>query len=373
MNAPDTSIPHRIAFASLRGITSALADQILARIGSEEAFFAATERQLSAMMGFSNKIFGADYRNALLEKAEHESHFIDDKGISPLYYSDDNYPARLRECPDAPLMLYTLGKCDLNDAITIAIVGTRHATPYGLEFTADLVNSLAAQVDHPVIIVSGLAFGIDIAAHRAAIRAGLPTVAVLAHGLNTIYPASHRSTASEIARGCGMLVTDYTTSAPVTKHNFLARNRIVAGLCDCTMIVESAEKGGAMATARIASEYGRDVFALPGRIADPYSAGCNTLIARNVAALVTSPADIIDSMRWQRKPTEATQQSLFPELSEEETAVMDYLYEHGEARLNSLSIALNINIGRLTGLMIELEFKHLVTPFPGALYRPSRI
>ncbi len=372
MTDPSSLLTYRIAFSSLKGMTPELARQILARIDSEQRFFELSERQLASIMGFSSKIFDDPYRRSLLDDAEKEAKFVDTKNVDTLYFTDDRYPARLLECADAPLMLFGAGKCDLNNCLTVGIVGTRHATPYGIDFTISLVNDLAAKVEGQLVIVSGLAFGIDIAAHRAAIRAGVPTVAVLAHGLNTIYPAAHRQTASEIARGAGALLTDYRTNSPITKHNFLARNRIVAGLCDCLIVAESAEKGGAMITARLASEYGRDVFALPGRVADRYSAGCNALIRRNIAALTTGTDDIISAMQWSARPDEATQGSLFPELSDDEQRVLDYLHEHGEAQINPLSITLGLNVGRLTGLLIELEFKHLVTPFPGGKYRPAR-
>lgn len=374
MTADDIPLlTNRIAFAALRGITPSLARQILTRIGSEERFFATSERQLASIMGFSSKIFADDYRRQLLAEAENEAAFVASKNVTPLYFSEPDYPSRLLECSDAPLMLFGAGKCDLNNCLTIGIVGTRHATPYGTDFTVSLVKDLAERVEGKLAVISGLAFGIDIAAHRAALRCGVPTVAVLAHGLNTIYPAAHRQAASEIARGGGLLLTDYRTSSPITKHNFLARNRIVAGLCDCLVVAESAEKGGAMITARLASEYNRDVFALPGRIGDRYSAGCNLLIRRNIAALTGGADDIIAAMQWPEKSTEATQGSLFPELSDDEQRILDYLQEHGEAQINPLSIALSINVGRLTGLLIELEFKHLVTPFPGGKYRPSRL
>lgn len=363
----------QIAFASLRGITQTLAGEILARIGDEESFFQATERQLGSIMGFSNKLFDREYRNKLLDTARREANFIAANSVRPVYYTDPDYPTRLSDCPDSPLMLFTAGECDLNSCLTIGIVGTRHATPYGISFTEKLVEELAERTDGNIAVISGLAFGIDIAAHRAALKAGVPTVAVLAHGLNTIYPAAHRSTAARIAKGGGALVTDYRSVDTVTKHNFLARNRIVAGLSDCLLVAESAEKGGAMVTARIAADYGRDVFALPGRVNDRYSTGCNRLIARNVAALATSADDIIDAMRWPRKTVDATQQSLFPELSDEETAVMELLHNSGEAHINSMTIALDISIGRLTALLIEMEFKGLVKPFPGGKYRPATI
>lgn len=361
----------RIAFSQLRGINLMLAEEILARIGSEEAFFEASDRQLAAVMGFSNRIFDRSYRDGLLKTGEMEADFTKAGNVGCIYFTDPEYPSRLHDCPDAPLMLYSAGDCPLNDVLTVGIVGTRHATPYGADFCRKLVEGLASKVNATVVVISGLAYGIDIAAHRAALECGLPTVAVLAHGLNTIYPASHRNTAVDIVRHGGMLLTDYMSRTPVHKGNFLARNRIVAGLSDCLVVVESAEKGGAMVTARIASDYDRDVFALPGRTSDLYSAGCNSLIRRNVASLIGSADDLIDAMRWPLRQESGEQASLFPETDPEEQRIMDYLREKGEAQINRLSVDLNIPVGRLTGMLIEMEFKGLVLPFPGAKYRPA--
>ncbi len=368
----DRTLISRIAFATLKGITRTLAQEIKARIDSEEAFFTATERQLAAVMGFQSKLFDRAYRDRLIAEATREADFIAAGNVRPIYYEDDDYPARLADCPDAPLMLYSAGRCDLNSSLTVGIVGTRHATPYGLEFTRNLVKELAEKTDGKVVVVSGLAFGIDIEAHNAAMREGLQTVAVLAHGLNTIYPAQHRNAAAKIALGGGMLLTDYRSCDSVHRSNFLARNRIVAGLSDCLVVAESATKGGALVTARIANDYGRDVFALPGRISDKYSSGCNSLIERNMAALITDGNRLIDAMGWPRRATEPVQASLFIELSPEEEAVAQYLREAGEGHINTMTVELGIGIGKLTGLLIEMEFKGLITPFPGGKYRPTK-
>lgn len=371
--ATDSQLITRMAFAALKGMTRSLAEELLARIDSEEAFFEATDRQLAAVMGFQSKLFDRAYRDKLLEDARKEADFVAGNAVRTIYFTDPDYPVRLADCPDAPLLMYASGECDLNSALTVGVVGTRHATPYGIEFTRSLVEELATKVDGNVVIISGLAFGIDIEAHQAALRCGLPTIAVLAHGLNTIYPAQHRSAAAKIALGGGMLLTDYRSTDAIHRSNFLARNRIVAGLSDCLVVSESAEKGGALVTARIANDYGRDVFALPGRVADKYSSGCNKLIADNMAALITGGDRLISAMRWPVKSAGPVQQSLFVELSPEEEIVADYLREHGEGHINTMTVELGIGIGRLTGLLIEMEFKGLVTPFPGGKYRPARV
>lgn len=362
---------YKLAFASLRGINRLMAGELLSRVGSEEQFFRASEGALSAMMGGANRLFARDYRDALLEKAKAEADFVVSSGIRTVYYRDSGYPERLAHCDDAPLMLYTLGNVDLNAGHWMSVVGTRHATPYGLGFVDKLISTIAETVSQPVTIVSGLAFGIDIAAHKAAMKYGLSTVGVLAHGLNTIYPAQHRSVAADMVRSDGMLVTEYMSSAPIHKGNFVARNRIVAGLCDCLVVAESAGKGGALITATLASDYCRDVFALPGRVSDRFSEGCNRLIASNVASLVQDPMQVIEAMGWPTKESDITpkQQTLFEDLSEDERAVLDYLTERGEAMVNQMSVNLNINVGKLMSLLINMEFKGLVMNFPGGKYR----
>lgn len=361
---------HRIAFASLKGINRILANELLARTGgSEEDFFRLTEAQLASITGHKNRIFDNAYRNTLLEKATREADFIAAHSIKPLYYTDSDYPQRLTDCDDAPLMLYSAGDTDLNSNFFIGIVGTRHATPYGIDFTTKLIENLARSLPEPPVIVSGLAFGIDISAHKAALTLSLPTVAVLAHPLNTIYPSQHRHTAATIARGHGALITEYTTDVKTHPGNFIARNRIIAGLCDCVVVVESAEKGGALITARLAADYNRDVFALPGRISDRYSSGCNKLIAQNAAALITSADDLITAMSWTKNPQAEEQQTLFEPLSPQEQAIVDYLEQKGEAHINQLAVNLNITAGKLMGLLVDLEFKGIILAFPGAKYR----
>ncbi len=361
-------ITYRIAFASLRGITRTLAGELLARIGSEEAFFSATERQLACVMGFNNRLLSQSYRDEVLEKARIETDFVKRNNVRLYYFTDADFPSRFIDCDDAPVILYSLGSCNLNASHIVSIVGTRHATPYGIDFTTRLVEELSATIDD-LVIVSGLAYGIDIAVHRAALNCGIPTIAVLAHGLNTIYPATHRNTAADIIRQNGMLLTDYRSIDTIHKGNFIARNRIVAALSDCLVVSESAEKGGALITANIASGYNRDVFALPGRISDRYSAGCNRLIANNIAGLIQSASDLATAMRWHVKAIEGNQSEMFPSLTNEEQSVIDYLTGHDDATINQLCVALNYPIARLMALLIDMEFKGLILTFPGGRYR----
>lgn len=360
----------RIAFASMRGMNRVMAEEILARVGSEERFFAMTEGQLSAIMSGKSRLFSDKYRQEVMERARRETEFIETTAsVRPLYFTDPEYPQRLIVADDAPLMLFGCGSADFNRGRQISIVGTRHATPYGIDFVNRLVADLAARMKEPLTVVSGLAFGIDAAAHTAALKCKVPTVGVLAHGLHMIYPAQHRAIAAEMVRNGGALLTEFGSTDPVHKGNFVARNRIVAAISDLTIVAESAKKGGALITARLACDYGRDVAALPGRSSDRYSAGCNALIANNMAALIESADDVLRLMNWPEKESEESQPSLFIELTDEEQRVVDFLTEKGEATLNQLSIAANINVGKMMSLLIDMEFKGIVLNFPGGKYR----
>lgn len=359
---------YKIAFSAVKGLTPALAEKILARIGEESVFFTESDRRLGTLLGFKSRILDDDYRASVLKKAKREADFMSSHDIKGIYFNAEDYPARLKQCDDAPLMLFTLGHCDLNRAHIVSIVGTRHATPYGVDFVINLIKGLHEKLDN-LVVVSGLAYGIDITAHRAALHNNVPTAAVLAHGLNTIYPAQHRGTAVEIAKSGGALITDYMSQDNLHRGNFLARNRIIAGLCDCLVVAESAEKGGALVTARIANAYNRDVAALPGRTSDRYSAGCNKLISNHTAALIQCDDDLIELVGWTPKPSSGTQMEMQLTLSPEEESVTGYLRDTGEATVNKLCVALEIPMHKLMPLLIDMEFKNLILPYPGGKYR----
>lgn len=364
------SLKYRIAFSSLRGLTARLGRELLARIGDERLFFELPQRQLSSAMGCNSRLLSDEVRSEAFNAGCREVEFLRSSGnIKPLYFMDDeSYPRRLENCDDAPLMLYSIGDCDLNDSKVIGIVGTRHATPYGLSFISSLVSDLKDALEN-VVIVSGLAYGIDVAAHKQALQADIPTVGVLAHGLTTIYPAVHRGIAADMVRRGGMLVTEYRSDSHVHKGNFLARNRIVAGLCDCLVVVESAQKGGALLTARIASGYDRDVFALPGRCNDPYSAGCNRLIVNHTASLITCADDLIEAMGWSRRETEGKQLALPVCLSQDQQSVVDYLSTHEDAVINRMAVDLDRPVAKLLALLVDMEFNGLLLSLPGGRYR----
>lgn len=362
---------HRIALALVKGMRPKVADEILARIGSESDFFTLPESELSRITGRKLKIFSDEYRRDTLRMAEEEERFCIDNHIRCLYYTDADYPSRLLQCEDAPLMLFALGDMNLNARHVISVVGTRNATTYGVNFINRIIEDMASRLDD-VVIVSGLAMGCDIAAHKSALANSIPTAGVVAHGLDTLYPAEHRHYAARMIREGGMILTDYPHGTRPHRGNFLSRNRIVAGISDAIIVAESgAPKGGALHTARLGMLYNRDVFALPGRTSDIYSAGCNMLIKNNVAHLIENVDDLITAMNWSARPAEGAQRDLFPELSPEQQKILDYLRHNGEAQINSLTVALGIPVGQLMALLTEMEFDGLLLSLPGARYRPA--
>lgn len=368
LNASERTI--RLAFASVKGMNPMFATSLLERIADERQFFTLSEKALSSVLGVNNSILKDDYRQKLIDDANAESNFIDANNINVTFFGDETYPLLLSECEDAPMAIYSLGNHKFNSGLYLSIVGTRHATPYGINFTEHVVEHLAKNLTEPITIVSGLAFGIDIAAHAAAMKHGLPTVAVLAHGLNTIYPAQHRNAAADIIKKGGLLLTEYSSKQAIHKGNFLARNRIVAGVSSALLVVESARKGGALITAKIASDYQRDVFALPGRTSDIYSQGCNHLISNHIAQLIQSPEELIEAMRWPSKKSEPVQKQMFAEpLSPLEKTIVDYLTSNSDASINQISVNCNIAIGKLTAMLIDMELRGLLLKFPGARYR----
>lgn len=355
----------------MRRINPEMARHIASRLdGDLSRFFTLPERDLAKVLETRTRLFAADVRSRALEEARREMDFIASNGIRTLWYTDEAYPRRLLECDDAPLMLYAVGHTDLNNAKFLSIVGTRHATAYGCMLTRDIVAELAEKMEDQLVVVSGLAYGIDVAAHTAALEAKVPTVGVLAHGLNTIYPASHRDIAARMVRAGGALLTDYRSIDATHRGNFLARNRIVAGMADALLVVESDEKGGAMVTARLAGAYSRDVFAVPGRAGDRFSRGCNRLIATDRARLITSGADIAAEMNWPLRQPEGTQQELFTPLSPDEEAVVAAITSRkGEASLSELTALTAIPTHRLLAMLVDMELRQLIISLPGALYR----
>ena len=307
-----------------------------------------------------------------LTRAAQEMEFITKHDIKPLLLGTSDYPQRLAECPDAPIIMYYMGSADLNQRRVINIVGTRQCTTYG----KDLIRRFVADMKRlcpEVLIVSGLAYGVDICAHEESLANGIDTVGVLAHGLDEIYPSCHRDAARRMLAHGGLL-TEYMTQTRADKLNFVKRNRIVAGMCDATILVESAAKGGGLITTDIAMGYDRAVFAFPGPVGAPYSEGCNNLIRDNGASLVTCADDFVKAMGWQmdrqlqKAQADGIERNMFPELSDEEQKIARILDEFGDLQLNQLSVKSNIPMGQLTALLFQMEMKGVVRTLAGGSY-----
>ena len=307
-----------------------------------------------------------------MKRAEFELKFMQEHQIRAITLNDDDYPQRLRECADAPIILYYKGNADLNQSKIISIVGTRQCTQYGIDLIRRFVSDLRRHCPE-MLIVSGLAYGVDINAHRQALAQGYPTVAVLAHGLDHIYPYHHRDTAAQMLNHGGLL-TEFMTQTNADKPNFVRRNRIVAGLSDAVIVIESKSKGGGLITADIAQSYNRAVFAYPGAVGMPCSEGCNNLIRDNVAALISNADDFVRAMGWQDETkrrealSDGIERNLFSDLSPEESSIVKQLQQTNDLQLNILSVKTGIPIGHLTALLFQLEMKGVIRPLAGGMY-----
>ena len=369
----DSTLKYNIGITLIKGIGCNLAKNLIAYVGSAEGVFQENKKNLSKIPGIGEIISSEIVAQAqlVLPRAEQEVEFIQKNKIRTYYFADRDYPFRLKECSDAPIILYSKGNCDLNSTKFVGIVGTRNATETGKENCKNLIANLAAAQPN-AIIVSGLAYGVDICAHKAALDAGLATVGVVGHGLDRIYPAAHRPTAVKMIQN-GALLTEYLSLTNPDKQNFVQRNRIIAGLCDAIVVVESAARGGALITAEGANEYNRDVFAFPGRVTDEWSAGCNALIKNNKASLIESADDILRFMNWEKQATEATlnvQTSLFLDLSDEEQEIAAKLRQNTEGmQLNELSIQLEKPVSKISSMLLEMEFKGILKCLPGNVYK----
>ena len=362
------ALTYNIAFASYRNITVGTARRFHDLGISPRDFFENDARKLSAITGLREIFFDDARRQKTLESARRACNFVTANNVKAIFAGDDHYPTRLAQCDDAPAVLFTLGNACHDAAHVVSIVGTRHCTNYGAEFAERLVCDLAEMLDK-VVIVSGLAYGIDICAHRAAIKAGIPTGAVLAHGLSTIYPAEHRNDARRIIAEGGFLMTEYASDAQIHRGNFLARNRIVAGLADVTVVVESDLRGGAMTTAHIAAAYDREVMAAPGRATDQYSRGCNALIARREASIIRDAADLVELMNWTVRPAEGTQQEL-PLLTPEQSSLLQLIIDKPMQTVNDLCAATGLPVQHLSTLLFDLEMGDMIVTLPGGRYAP---
>lgn len=367
----DSDIIYKIALSMTPGITAETVRIMEEKEISLRDFFTLNMPDLSKAFGLEMySRFQNISREEALFKARQELVFINKHGIKVLFLADDDYPLLLKEIPDAPIVLYVLGKTDFGKNPILNIVGTRKCTAYGLNFCKQFVSDFAPYYPD-AIIVSGLAYGIDAAAHSSALENGLTTVAVMAHGLDTIYPSANRDLARRIIIDGGAIVSEYPSGTRPYKKNFLQRNRIVAGLSEATIVVESEIRGGAMSTANLAFSYSREVFAVPGRYSDNVSSGCNLLIARNKANIYTSIADFLNIMNWEIPSIGrvAPQKSLFPELEGDMAQVYKVLHDSGIGlAIDEIHSKTGLSMPLLMAALTDLEFEGVITKLPGARY-----
>ena len=362
---------YTLALTRIPGLGLIGACNLIRTLGSASAIFQHRKNLKELIPEVSDKLIKALDCPEAFQRAEEELVFAEKNQIQCLTQNDAAYPSRLRECEDAPLALFYRGNSSLNALRIVSMVGTRHATPYGEEVCNSFVRDLA-DLCPDVLIISGLAYGIDIQAHKAALQHGFSTIGVLAHGLDRIYPAAHRKTAVSMMDQGGLL-TEFMSGTNPDRQNFVKRNRIVAGMSDATIVIESAVKGGALITAELAESYHRDCFAFPGRTTDIYSKGCNELIRNNRASLILSAEDFVKAMGWKTSSNQTrktVQRELFPDLNEEEKRIVSLLQQHPEGiQINLLVVEANIPINQMSALLFELEMKGVIRALAGGVYR----
>jgi len=362
----DEQLKYQIALTLLPGVGPVLAKNLVSYCGSVENIFKKKKANLERIPGIGAEKAAAIASHTVFERAEKEVAFIRKHKISSLFFLDAEYPLRLKNCEDAPPLLFFKGHCDLNAQRMVAIVGTRNSTAYGKEITEQLVADL---VKYDAVIVSGLAYGIDIIAHKACIKNNLPTIGVMAHGLDRIYPGEHKPTAEKMVKHGGVL-TEFISKTNPDRENFPSRNRIVAGMVDAVIVVESAIKGGALITADIANGYNREVFAVPGRANSMYSQGCNEYIRLNKAALAENAEHIATLMNWNthQKAKPEKQLNIFRELKPEEKLLVDLLKEKGKIDIDTLMIQSGLPVHKVSTTLLNLEFDGLLKALPGKMF-----
>lgn len=359
---------YRLALKNAEGVGDITAKKLIAHFGSAQAVFSKKPAVLQKIIGVGQKLSNSLSDKSLLQNAENEIRFLEkNQDIHVLTYDEENYPEKLKHCIDGPILLFAKGNLHLKNQKIISIVGTRQMTTYGMEFCEQLVAELSPF--NPVI-VSGLAYGVDIHAHKQALKNNLQTVACLAHGLHLVYPKVHKKYLNDICQNGGLL-TDFTSIDEPEKDNFLKRNRVIAGLSEATVVIESAEKGGSLVTAEIAGSYNREVFAVPGKTTDKYSKGCNKLIQLEKARLLTSAADVAYWLNWEldtNKKVQPVQKQLFVSLTEEEQNLYDFLVKEGQQPIDLIALHCQIPTHKTATLLLNLELQGVVRPLPGKLF-----
>ncbi|RLD80341.1 MAG: DNA-protecting protein DprA [Bacteroidetes bacterium] len=359
---------YKVALSMIPGIGNVNSKKLIAHFGEIEQIFKAKKADVLKVPGIGAHLANTILNNSALDEAQQEIDFLQKNKIKAYFLLDKDYPERLKHCEDSPVILYFKGNCNLNKQKIISIVGTRNATQYGKEHCNELIKNLHDN-GHDPLIVSGLAYGIDICSHKAALKNNLSTVAVLGHGLQMMYPASHRQTARDIISRGGLL-TEFSSKSKLDPSNFVKRNRIIAGMADATIVVESGQKGGSLITADIANSYNRDVFAFPGRVHDKQSIGCNRLIKTNRAALIENINDLEYILGWEKnEKKDAVQKQLFVELSPDEKTIMDVLKSAEDLSVDIICLKSNFPMSKVSSILLKLEFSGLVKSFPGKIYK----
>lgn len=365
----DEQLLYNIGLTFLNGVGDVTAKKLIAYCGGSEAVFKEKKSALKKIPGIGKITAELINPNEALKKAEEELKFIQSNAIQVYFFLDENYPQRLKNIDDAPIVIYFKGNCSLNRQKHISIVGTRNATDYGKEICEKLINDLKPY--NPTIF-SGLAYGIDVTAHKNALKNNLPTIGIVAHGLDRIYPAQHKATAEEMLEYGGIL-SDFPSKTNPDRENFPKRNRIIAGISDATVVVEAREKGGALITAEIANSYNRDVFTFPGKINDTYSKGCNWLIKTHRAALIESGTELAYLLGWEientTKKTEPQQTKLFVELNEEEKLIAEILKNQNEQHIDQICVKTGLTQGKASMLLLNMEFNGIIKALPGKIYQ----
>jgi len=368
MPTDDQTLLYQIALTLLPGVGDVNARKLVSYTGSPEAVFTEKKTNLLRIPGLGISTVNLIINNRkVVGRAAEEVDFIKKYSVNPVFYTSKEYPERLKHCADSPVLIYTLGNADLNAPRIVSIVGTRRATEYGKEICRKLVSGLA---EMGVLVISGLAYGIDTCAHKAALDEGLDTVGVFAHGLDRVYPPLNKLLAERMAEKGG-LVTEFPSQTNPDRENFPKRNRVIAGLADATVVIEAGVKGGALITADIANSYNRDVFAVPGRIGDPVSEGCNNLIKTNRAALLQSAGDIRYIMGWDDKNLKSAskQTRLFVQLDSDQEAIVEIFKEYGDCSLDKICNTTGIQTSKVAAALLSLEFEGMLKSLPGKIYR----
>ncbi|MGE5521456.1 MAG: DNA-processing protein DprA [Candidatus Dadabacteria bacterium] len=363
----ETDLLYQLALTLVPNIGDVHAKILVQHFGDAKSIFRAKESTLEKLEGIGTVRARSIKEFNDFHLAEEELKFVEKFNIRTFFLTDEDYPKRLLNCYDSPTLLYYKGTANLNASRMIAIVGTRSHTDYGKQFTEKLVKELA---EYNVTIVSGLAFGIDAIAHKAALKNNIPTIGVVGHGLRKMYPADHATLAREMISNGGGVLTEFFSDTQPDKHNFPLRNRIVAGLTDATVIVESAVKGGSMITAKLADGYNRDVFAVPGRTIDKVSSGCNHLIKYNKAVLLSNADDLLEIMGWKESMRKKKQQrELFIELTADEKQIVDILREKESAHIDEINLSSGLSSSAVAAAILNLELEGVIQSQPGKMYR----